>query len=41
MSQNTTENRRRKQRNLALALLLGALVVLFYVISMLKFANHG
>lgn len=33
--------RRRRQRNVAIALGLGGLVVLFFVLTLIKFAGHG
>jgi hypothetical protein len=32
--------RRRRQRNIALGLALGALVVLFFAMSIVQWANH-
>lgn len=35
------ENRRRRGRNIALGLVLGALAILFYLITMVKMLGHG
>jgi predicted nucleic acid-binding Zn ribbon protein len=41
MSGQAEFDRRRKQRNLAIALGLGALAILFFVLTLFKFAGHG
>jgi len=33
--------RRRRQRNVAIALGLGALAILFFIVTLFKFAGHG
>jgi uncharacterized protein involved in exopolysaccharide biosynthesis len=33
--------RRRRQRNVAIALVLGGFAALFFVMTLLKFAGHG
>lgn len=38
---NKERMRRRRSRSLAIALLLAALVILFYVITVLKLAGNG
>ena len=39
---DATEEKRRRQRNVAIALGLAALAVLFFVLTLLKFAGgHG
>ncbi len=35
------QKRRRRARNIAIALVLGALVVLFYVLTIVKVGQHG
>ncbi len=35
------QKRRRRARNIAIALALGALVVLFYVLTIVKVGQHG
>jgi len=41
MSGEADFERRRKQRNIAIALGLAGLAVLFFVLTILKFAGHG
>jgi hypothetical protein len=41
MAEESAFEKQRRKRNIALALGLCALAVLFFVITLLKFAGHG